>query len=291
MPRRELLTEPQRLLFNAPASDEREMVRHYTLSAEDVVLVNRHRGEPNRLGFALMLCYLRFPGLVLQEGEQPPAALCAFIAEQLELNPAHFGDYAERDQTRRDHLIEIQPTFEYRTFTRSLYRELSGWLLPTALATEQGPALVAPLLEELRTRHAICPPLPVVERLCGEVRARAQRQLWRRLTDGLTDRQQHALDDLLKVRGGGGQSTLAWLRQTAYAATAGNFPKLVERLNHVRALGIETRPCHARAPESLAETRARRQPEHGTALGRAGAVASLCLAHGPGTRTHGDINR
>src|SRR5215467_8349931 len=38
---------------------------------------------------------------------------------------------------------------------------------------------------------------------------------------------------------GGGQSTLAWLRQTAYAATTGNFPKLIERLSLVRALGVE----------------------------------------------------
>jgi hypothetical protein len=47
------------------------------------------------------------------------------------------------------------------------------------------------------------------------------------------------LDQLLEVRGGGGQSTLAWLRQTAYAATTSNFPKLIERLSLVRACGIE----------------------------------------------------
>lgn len=58
MPRRELLTESQRLIFNAPVSDERGMVRHYTLSAEDLALINRRRRDPNRLGFALMLCYL-----------------------------------------------------------------------------------------------------------------------------------------------------------------------------------------------------------------------------------------
>jgi hypothetical protein len=61
----------------------------------------------------------------------------------------------------------------------------------------------------------------------------------RRLTDGLTDRQRQALDQLLEVRSGGGRSTLAWLRQTAYTATTGNFSKLIERLNQVRALGIE----------------------------------------------------
>ena len=64
MPHRELLTESQRLSFQAPASDEREMVRYYTLSPDDLALINRHRGDPNRLGFAVMLCYLRFPGRI-----------------------------------------------------------------------------------------------------------------------------------------------------------------------------------------------------------------------------------
>ena len=105
MPRRELLTEPQRLAFTEPAIEEREMVRHYTLSAEDLGLIDRRRGDANRLGFAVLLCYLRFPGRTLRQDEQPPAAMLAFIAEQLALEPASFGDYAERDQTRREHLV------------------------------------------------------------------------------------------------------------------------------------------------------------------------------------------
>ena len=88
MPHRELLTESQRLSLHAPASDERGMVRHYTLSPEDLALINRRHGDPDRLGFALMLCYLHFPGRILQQGEQPPAALCAFVAEQLGLDAA-----------------------------------------------------------------------------------------------------------------------------------------------------------------------------------------------------------
>ena len=36
MPHRELLTQSQRLSFQAPASDERGIVRHYTLSSEDL---------------------------------------------------------------------------------------------------------------------------------------------------------------------------------------------------------------------------------------------------------------
>ena len=95
------------------------------------------------------------------------------------------------------------------------------------------------MLEELRARRIVCPPLAAIERRAGSVRARKQRQLWRQLADELTDQQRQSLDQLLEVRVGGGQSTLAWLRQTAYAATTGNFPKLIERLSLVRALGIE----------------------------------------------------
>jgi TnpA family transposase len=102
--RRELLIESQRVSFHAPATDERGMVRHYTLSADDMALINRRRGNPNRMGLAVLLCYLRFPGRILKQGEQPPEVLCAFVAEQLGLDVAHFGDYAELDQTRRDHV-------------------------------------------------------------------------------------------------------------------------------------------------------------------------------------------
>jgi hypothetical protein len=49
MPRRELLTEPQRLAFTESATYERGMVRHYTVSTEDLALIDRRRGDPNRL--------------------------------------------------------------------------------------------------------------------------------------------------------------------------------------------------------------------------------------------------
>ena len=74
-----------------------------------------------------------------------------------------------------------------------MYREVAAWLLPTALATDHGPTLVATVLEELRARRIVCPPLPAIERLGGSVRARAQRQLWRRLTDGLNDGQRQVV--------------------------------------------------------------------------------------------------
>jgi hypothetical protein len=80
-----------------------------------------------------------------------------FVAEQLGLDAAHFGDYAERDQTRREHVLEIETALGLRPLTGALYRELAAWLLATALATDHGPTLVTTLLEELRARRIVCP--------------------------------------------------------------------------------------------------------------------------------------
>src|SRR5271165_4245833 len=96
--------------------------------------------------------------------------LSAYEILGLGLDAAHFGDYAERDQTRREHVLEIETALGLRPLTRVLYRELAAWLLPTALATDHGPTLVTTLLEELRARRIVCPSLRAIERLAGSVR-------------------------------------------------------------------------------------------------------------------------
>jgi TnpA family transposase len=62
MPARSLLSPEQRnRLFSIP-TDPTEMVRHYTLGADDLVLIRTKRRSINRLGFAIQLCLLKYPG-------------------------------------------------------------------------------------------------------------------------------------------------------------------------------------------------------------------------------------
>ncbi len=86
MPRRELLT-PQRQNLLALPSDAREVAECYTLSAVDLELVSVHRGEQNRLGFALQLCFLRHPGRAWTPEEQAPSPIVRFVAHQIEAEP------------------------------------------------------------------------------------------------------------------------------------------------------------------------------------------------------------
>jgi TnpA family transposase len=63
MPRREFLTAAQREAVLAFPEEEENLLRYHTLSIRDLATVRRHRGgDHNRLGFAVQLCYLRYPG-------------------------------------------------------------------------------------------------------------------------------------------------------------------------------------------------------------------------------------
>ncbi len=64
MARQELLTNVQRKeLYALPKYiNDRNAIRYYTLSDEEVKVVYQQRGAANRLGFAIQIAYLRFPG-------------------------------------------------------------------------------------------------------------------------------------------------------------------------------------------------------------------------------------
>ena len=80
------------------------MVRFWLLSPDDIRCINERRREHNRLGFAVQLCLLRYPGWPLKAGEQPPSNLLEFVAQQIDADPDEFGDYAAREQTRQEHI-------------------------------------------------------------------------------------------------------------------------------------------------------------------------------------------
>src|SRR5258708_9476812 len=108
MPRPELLSPAQRAALMAPASDLNECIRYYTLSANDLHLIRQHRGVHNQLGLAVQLCYLRFPGRTLGVEEVPRPEIVGFVAAHLGLPVSAWSEYAKRDQTRREHLQELQ---------------------------------------------------------------------------------------------------------------------------------------------------------------------------------------
>ena len=241
MPTRELLSPAQRIQFLCIPSEmsDQMLARYYTLSDDDQSLIKQRRRNHNRLGFAVQLAYLRFPGRTWATNEEGSPLVVSYIAAQLKLNPMSIVQYGQdREATRYEHLAELEGVYGFRPFTRREYREMVLWLLPLARKTDAGTVLVSSLIEEMRARKIIVPALSTLERLGWETRRRAQRQVYRQLTAGLTEEQRIQLKALLTVPAASRQTILVWLRQPPGAASPANFQKVIERLQWIRALEL-----------------------------------------------------
>ena len=126
------------VLFEPPEAYEDAQAR-YALSCEDIAFARQHRRSHNRLGFAIQVALVRDLGRLLRTGEVPPQAVVSVVAEQLGVDPAVFGLYAQREETRREHAREIVSALELQPVRTSDYRELITAAAREAAATEQGP--------------------------------------------------------------------------------------------------------------------------------------------------------
>src|SRR5512134_1563874 len=134
MSRRAVLTNRQRVsLFGLP-TNEATLLRHYILTDEDLAHVRRRRRPQNRIGFALQLCALRYPGRLLQPGETIPERMLAFIGAQLGLSGESLIDYGAREATRYQHSAALQRLYGYRPFEGRIRDEVGDWLARTSRA-------------------------------------------------------------------------------------------------------------------------------------------------------------
>lgn len=138
MPRRSILSAAERENLLVVPSKEEELIRQYTLSETDLSIIHQHRGSANRLGFAIQLCYMRYPGIILGVGQEPFPPLLKLVAKQLKVPSASWKKYGRREQTRREHLLELQSSFGFQLFGLSHYRMAVQMLTELALQTDKG---------------------------------------------------------------------------------------------------------------------------------------------------------
>ncbi|NEU14985.1 Tn3 family transposase [Methylobacterium sp. BTF04] len=239
MARRRLLGDDMWARHLEPVPDEREITRHYTLGADDLAQVTARRGDANRLGYALVLLYLRYPGRVLETGEALPASIVAYVAHQVGAPVSALDDYGRRDATRRTHLAEAMRTGGYTVFDRAAAHEVLPVLTAAAQTIVRPSHLAGILIEELRRKRVLLPPALVLEAVIRGARQRAERMAQEVLTADLDEAVLARLDGLLTPRPMGKLTWLGWLRNAPQSPAAKNVPRLLDRLDHVRALGMD----------------------------------------------------
>ena len=269
MPTREVLTPAQRDGLRDIPDDiaAPQIERYFTFSEDDKAVIGQKRRPQNRLGFAVQLCYLRYPGRPWESAEVPPERVLDYIAEQVGVAATELENYSRsRDTTRREHLQEIMNRGEFRPFDAAAQREMASLLLPTALSTDSGMRLIEALVQEMRAHRIILPALSTLESLVHEVRSRAQREVMHHLTDALSPEQKAGLDRLLlpDEKFSPHQMRITWLRQSGGKSNAVTILRFLQRIEVLRGLGIPQeaeRLVHQNRLQSFAREAARLTPQ------------------------------
>jgi TnpA family transposase len=252
----EFLTKEQKQQYGCftDIPNELQLTRYFHLDEFDLVLINKHRGKHNRLGFALQLASVRFLGTFTLEFEGVPREALQFIASQLNIrNIEVLKRYSLRKNTQWDHHREIKQVYGYRDLSdiymgfrliRQLYSR--AWI-----ANERPSALFDFATSWLIDNKVLLPGVTILIRLIAETRDRADKRLWKKLASILTEEQKCALYTLLEIdHDGGKQSRLERLRKGPTTISGPSLVSAIHRYEHALSY-----PISKEAFEALPEAR------------------------------------
>lgn len=176
MPRRHILTARQRSALLDLPTDEASLLRHYILADDDLIHIDRRRRPENRIGFALQLCALRYPGRALAPGELIPQAISAFLGAQLGIPGEALVRYAVRRQTRQQHMEALRRMYGYRMFPGQgrHARAFRQWLVEEAELAHSNEDLARRFVARCRHTMTILPAISTIERLCADALVAAE---------------------------------------------------------------------------------------------------------------------
>ncbi len=133
-----------------------DLAAYFTLTSEDLELAERRRRPANQLGFTLQLCTLRYLGFMPDDLGRAPQAALATLANQLRVPVSAIDEYADREQTRTDHLQDAMAALGFRPACDGDLQELEKWLVERALEHDRPSLLFQLAGERLRGQPSSC---------------------------------------------------------------------------------------------------------------------------------------
>ena len=237
MPARVHMTARQRGALLALPDTEEAVVRHHSFDTSDLAAIAAARTPETRLGYALQLACLRYPGRHLRKGELLPAIMLDHVAEQIGVDAHVVASFARRTQTRYEQLAAIKQRYGYVDLTRPGRRELAAWLAQEALGLTDGKVLIERLLDRMRAARIIVPGLTVVERMAGEAMHAADARVTADVDALIDDHQRGALEALLTEKSHVQQSRLSWLREPPSRVSGQGLLELLDKIGVLGATG------------------------------------------------------
>ncbi|PAD75474.1 Tn3 family transposase [Paenibacillus campinasensis] len=233
---KEVLTQEQRRRFKSiPEANDPKAVQYYTFTQEQLDHILHHRRDHNRLGFAVQLALVTYPGWPLLHYETIPHSTLAYIASQIHVSPDVFSDYAKREPTRREHLEEIRRTYGYARFAKQHQHTLADMLYHRAWEDDNPVVLMTAAVGWLREHKLIFPAISTIEGMIWEAMHRAEHHMYAMLGAAVTEEQKSLLDSIME---GMMRKSLSWLRDGAGVCSPEGFLKVAERIRCLSEFGL-----------------------------------------------------
>ncbi|MED0951772.1 Tn3 family transposase [Bacillus mobilis] len=236
---RELLTPEQRHAFMKIPEDEWVLGTYYTFSKRDLEIINKRRREENRLGFAVQLAILRYPGWPYTHIKSIPDSFIHYISKQISSTPSSLSLYPQRENTLWDHLKEIRNEYDFVTFTLKEYRMTFRHLHQLALENGDAIHLLHECIDFLRKNKIILPAITTLERMVWEARAMAEKKLFNTVSHSLSNTQKEKLEEIIHPSESN-KTLLGWLKEPPGHPSSETFLKLIERLEYIWGIELET---------------------------------------------------
>ena len=219
---------------------EEAVVAHHSLDSGELQVIARLRSPANRLGYALQLCCLRFPGRYLRRGELLPAIMLDHVAEQIGVEADVIADFAKRGPTRYEQLSSIKLNHGFSDLTHPARAKLKQWLEEEALACVDGRVLLERLIAKMRAEKIIIPGVSVIERLTASALHSADKRVASDILALLNLTQREKLNAVIDEKTHAQQSRLSWLREPPLRVSPRGLFELLDKIDYIRALGLNT---------------------------------------------------
>lgn len=239
----EFLTEEQSNQYGRFSGEpnDSQLARYFHLDNTALTLINNKRGDYNRLGFALQLTTVRFLGTFLPDPVNIPAGVLNFIARQINVSTKNLEQYMVRKVTRYAHCSEIQEFYGFHEFNTKPWKfRLSRLLYTRAWISNERPSLMFDFATSwLLQNKVLLPGVSTLSRLISEIRERAAKQLWKRLSLLPSSDQVNKLESLLIVPEGERISHFDRYRKGPVTISSPAFIVALDRYLDLKAFNLE----------------------------------------------------
>lgn len=236
-----ILSEEQRKELTSISDDINDytIAKYYTLSEEDINYALSHRRNVNKIGFAIQLCCLRYPGWTFTDVKSIPHKMLSYISKQLNLSYTDFNHYGERRATRFTHIEEICTWYGYKPFTDIESRVLEEYIEEKAIASDEPFSLVKSGIDFLRNNKIILPGITTIERIVRKICTNIETSLFSDIYSCLVPEQCRLLDKIIESQDEKVMTVLGMLRNITGQCSPQAFNDVADKLKQVRELNLK----------------------------------------------------